>query len=72
MEGERAHSDLADVPRHGRLGNDIGADWYFSRRLGMYADLSWGLSAIFQKDFKTISQKLYPIYGSVGLIYKLK
>lgn len=71
-EGERGDYDFTDNLRHWQFGVDVGADWYFSHRLGMYADLSWGLSAIFQKDFKTISQKLYPIYGSVGLIYKLK
>ena len=51
------------------LGHDD--DWYFSKRLGAYADLAWGLSAVFHKEFKTIEQKLYPIYGSVGLMYKL-
>lgn len=71
-EGERGDYDFTENLRHWQFGVDVGADWYFSRRIGVYADITWGLSAIFQKDFKTISQKLYPIYGSVGVIYKLK
>lgn len=71
-EGERGDYDFTDHLRHWQFGVDVGADWYFSKHLGAYADLSWGLSAVFEKDFKTIEQKMYPIFGSVGLIYKLK
>ena len=71
-EGERGDYDFSDDLRHWQFGLDVGADWYFSRRFGAYADLTWGLTSIFRKDFKTIEQKLYPIYGSVGVIYKLK
>ena len=71
-EGERGDYDFTENLRHWQFGVDVGADWYFSKRVGVYADLAWGLTAVFQKDFKTISQKLYPLYGSVGVIYKLK
>ncbi len=71
-EGERGDYDFTDHLRHWQFGVDVGADWYFSKHVGAYADISWGLSAVFQKDFKTIEQKMYPIFGSVGLIYKLK
>ena len=70
-EGERGEYDFTDDLRHWQFGVDVGVDWFFSKRLGAYADLSWGLSAVFKKDFKTIEQKLYPIYGSIGLMYKL-
>ena len=70
-EGERGDYDFTDDLRHWQFGVDVGADWYFSKRVGAYADLAWGLSAVFHKRFKTIEQKLYPIYGSVGLMYKL-
>ncbi len=71
-EGERGDYDFTDHLRHWQFGVDVGADWYFSKRVGVYADLTWGLSAVFEKDFKTIEQKLYPIFGSVGVVYKLK
>ena len=72
VEGERGDYDFSDDLRHWQFGIDLSADWYFSKRIGAYAGLSWGLTNVFRKDFKTIEQSMYPIYGSVGLTYKLK
>lgn len=71
-EGERGDYDFSDKLRRWQFGLDVGADWYFTKRFGLYADLKWGLSGIFQNDFKTIEQTLYPLYGSIGLVYRLK
>ncbi len=64
--------DFSDDLRHFQFGFDFGADWYFSRRWGAYADIAWGVTGIFEGDFKTIEQTLYPIYGTIGLTYKFK
>ena len=48
----------------------MGYSWQFSRRYGAYADLSWGLIGAFKRDFKTIEQTMYPIFGSIGITYK--
>ena len=37
--------------------------------LNVYADLTWGLNDIFQKDFDTITFAMYPIYLNVGFGY---
>ena len=71
-EGERGDYDFTEDLRHWQFGLDLGADWFFSNRFGAYAGLSWGLTKIFRKDFHVIEQSLYPIYGSIGLTYKLK
>lgn len=71
-EGERGDYDFSSDLRHWQFGLDLGADWFFSKRFGAYAGLSWGLTNVFRKDFKTIEQSMYPIYGSVGLTYKLR
>lgn len=71
-DGERGDYDFTDELRHWQFGVDVGIDWYFSKRFGAYADLKWGLTPIFRKDFHTIEQKLYPLYGSVGVMYRLK
>lgn len=71
-EGERGEYDFTNNLRKWQLGVDAGADWYLTQRLGVYADISWGLTPIFKSDFKTIEQKLYPLYGSVGIVYRLK
>lgn len=72
VEGERGDYDFTEDLRHWQFGLDLGADWFFSNHFGAYAGLSWGLTTIFRKDFHVIEQSLYPIYGSIGLTYKLK
>ena len=55
-----------------QVGFDAGADWQIYRRWGAYADIAWGITGIHHSSFKTIEQTLYPIFGTVGIIYKLK
>lgn len=43
-----------------------------SKCLGVSADLNWGLTGIFPGDFKTVEQTLYPVYGTIGVFYRLK
>lgn len=30
------------------------------------------LTGIFPSDFKTVEQALYPVYGTIGVFYRLK
>lgn len=71
-ENERAVYDFTDDLRNFQVGVEAGIDWQLHQRLGMMADLNWGLSGIHKSNFKTIEQTLYPIYGSIGLYYKIK
>ena len=71
-EEEGATFDFGEDMRHWQFGIDAGVDWYVYKRWGVYADISWGFTQIFKKDFNTIEQKLYPIYGTVGITYNLK
>ena len=70
-EGEWATYDFSGDMRPLQWGVSLGLDWLLAGHLGLSADLQWGLSSIFQSDFKTIEQTLWPIYGSLGLFYKL-
>ena len=54
------------------MGVTVGVDWAFYRRWGLSADLSWGLTGIHHSDFKTVEQTLYPIYGTIGVFYRIK
>lgn len=54
------------------MGIDVGADWYITKRWGAKAGLSWGLTGIFHSGFDTIEQTMYPIYGTIGVVYQLK
>ena len=71
-EDEWASYDFSDEMRRMQFGIGIGADWQVYRRLGVSADLNWGLTGIFPGDFKTVEQLLYPIYGTIGIFYRLK
>lgn len=70
-EASRGDYDFDDDMRKWQFGAMVGADWYFSRRLGAYVDLSWGVTGVFKSDFKTIEQTMYPIFGTIGITYKL-
>ena len=71
-EESQSSFDFSDKMRRFQVGMGIGADWQVSRHWGAYADLEWGLNGIHHSAFTTIEQTLYPIYGTVGAIYKLK
>lgn len=64
--------DFSYDMRRFHVGIAIGADYRIGKRIGLYADLTWGLNDAFKSSFKTIEQTLYPIYGTIGLTYKLK
>ena len=69
--GTRGTYDFSDDLRKLQVGIDVGADWYFSRRWGASLDLAWGVNGIFKKDFNVIDDTLFPIYGTIGVIYKI-
>lgn len=69
---DRGDYDFSADMRNWQFGIDVGVDWYFSKRWGGFAGLTWGLSEVFKKDFNVIEQSLYPIYGNIGLIYQFK
>ena len=70
-EGEWATYDFSDEMRSLQWGFSLGLDWQIVHHFGLSVDLNWGLSGIFNSDFKTVEQTLYPIYGCIGLFYNL-
>ena len=71
-EGQWATYDFTDELRRLQFGLAAGVDWQLHRRFGASFDLSWGLTGIHKSSFKTIEQTLYPIYGTLGIFYRLK
>ena len=61
-----------DPTGESQWGVNLGADFLIGKRIGVSADLAWGLNGAFKSSFHTIEQTLYPIYGTIGLIYKLR
>ena len=71
-EGTRGTYDFGSDMRRWQFGVDLGADCQITKRFGLYADITWGLTGIHRSSFKTIEQTLYPIFGTIGVMYKLK
>lgn len=71
-ESTRGYYDFSDDMRPLQFGLNIGADWRVWHQFGLYANLSWGLTGVFKSDFKTVEQTLYPIYGTIGIVYQIK
>ena len=69
--GERGDFDFDANMRHMQWGLDVGADFQFHRRWGAFAELTYGLSGLFKSDFHSV-QTLRPMYGSIGIIYRIK
>lgn len=66
-EGEWATYDFSDEMLDRQFGVAMGFDWRLAKHVGIMTDINWGLTGIFDKDFKTVEQTLYPIYATAGL-----
>lgn len=58
-----------DDLRHFQCGMQLGAQWRAFSHLNVTANLTWGVTPIFQKDFETITFNMYPIYANFGFGY---
>lgn len=68
---DRGDFDFDKNMRHMQWGLDVGADWQFTRRWGLFAELTYGFSGLFKSDFHSV-QTLRPMYGSLGISYRIK
>lgn len=71
-EDERGNYDFDENMCNWQVGLTVGVDWHLSNRFGLYADLNWGFSTLFYNDFHTIGQAMYPIFGQLGVTYRIK
>lgn len=71
-DGDRGTYDFSDDMRNLQWGVMAGADWHFHKSWGVFADISWGFTGIFKKSFHVIDQKMYPVYGTIGVSYRMK
>lgn len=71
-DDERGNYDFDEHMCNWQVGLTVGADWHLTKRFGLYADLNWGFSTLFYNDFHTIAQGLYPIFGQLGVSYRIK
>ncbi len=69
--GDRGDFDFDQNMRHMQWGLDVGADWHFHHRWGLFAELTYGFSGLFKSDFHSV-QTLRPMYGTLGISYRIK
>lgn len=69
--GDRGDFDFDTNMRHMQWGIDVGADWKFHRRWGAFVEFTYGLSGIFKSNFHSV-QTLRPMYGTIGITYRIK
>lgn len=69
--GTNGTYDFSEHMRSLQWGVMAGADWHLWRRVGLFAELKWGLSGVHKSNFHTIEQTLYPIFGTLGVSYRL-
>ena len=62
--------DFSNELRKFQWGLQAGGSWKAYKHLTVHAYLTWGLNDIFQKDFKTITFAMYPIYMNLGFGYQ--
>ena len=69
--GERGDFDFDKDMRHMQWGIDAGLDWHFHPRWSLFTELTYGLSGLFKSDFTSV-QTLRPMYGTLGISYRIK
>ena len=69
--GERGDFDFGVDMRRWQWGVDAGLDWQFHRRWGLFAELTYSLNGLFRSNFHSV-QPLHPMYGSLGIAYRIK
>ena len=69
--GERGDFDFDKDMRHMQWGMDVGLDWHFHPRWGLFAEVTYSLSGLFKSNFTSV-QTLRPMYGALGILYRIK
>lgn len=68
---ESATFDFSENVRKHDVGLMASADWFFTNKMAVTGQLSWGLIPIFPSDFNGIPYKMYNVYFMTGIAYKL-
>jgi hypothetical protein len=68
---EMATFDFSDHIRKTDAGAMASADWFFTRKLALTGQLSWGFVPLLPTHFTGIPYKLYNLYFMGGIGYRL-
>lgn len=68
-EGQASYDFSQELATFGG-GVIFGADYYITPKVGIFGEVDWGFSRAFRTSFKTISFTMYPVHGTLGVVYK--
>ncbi|MCP9611798.1 porin family protein [Coprobacter tertius] len=68
---EHATFDFSDNLRAIDSGVTIGARWNYNRHISAVGYFDWGLVPVFPSNFNGIPYKMYNLYFTLGIAYKL-
>ncbi|MDR1406635.1 MAG: PorT family protein [Tannerella sp.] len=68
---ERASFDFSDKQRPFDYGLLVAGEWTFVRRFAVRGQVAWGLNPAFSSDFTGVPFRMYHVYGTLGLSYRL-
>lgn len=65
-------SEFNNYMRRFQYGLELGADCFFTRHLGVFLDMNFGLNSAFNsKEGNPVTMGLHPFYGTFGFVYKI-
>ncbi|MCL1942333.1 MAG: PorT family protein [Candidatus Azobacteroides sp.] len=70
-EVNEASFDFSDELNKFDFGLQAAGERGFSKRFAIRGQLAWGLTPVFHSDFTGVPFKMYNVYGTVGVSYKL-
>ncbi|WP_373775187.1 porin family protein [Porphyromonas loveana] len=62
--------DFSDKIKGADFGLVVGADYYFTERLGAFADVTFGLLPVTGSDFRAIPYAMHNVFACVGFTYR--
>lgn len=71
-DGSTATYDFSEDVKKAGFGAEVAADFQIKNGFGIFANLDYGFRSVFPDDFETISFKMYPIFFSLGLSYRIE
>ena len=71
-DGSTASYDFSEDVKKACLGAEVAADFRIKNGFGVFANLDYGFGSVFPDDFETISFKMFPIFFSLGLSYRIE
>ena len=71
-DGSTALYDFSEDVKKTCFGAEVAADFRIRNGFGVFANLDYGFGSVFPDDFETISFKMFPIFFSLGVSYRIE